>query len=94
MLAFFQVFFAVPLLFFGVRWSSFSRWIFTSCLFFWQLVERNLRAWFPFSIVLSHDFFGMSSVIFPEISEALFPLPLFPLPHRDRNQMPDSCLEV
>ena len=40
-------------------------------VFFWQLVERNLLAWFPFS----HSRMSVMSVIVPEISEALFPLP-------------------
>ena len=75
MLVFFQVFFAVPLLFSAVRWCRIPLMIFPDFyqlpVFFWQLVERNLLAWFPFS----HSGMSVMSVIVPEISEALLPLP-------------------
>lgn len=73
----FNCFFAVPLLFFAVRWCCFLQG-FLPLLSFWQLVMQSALLVLRCPLLL-----WVLSVIVPGISE-----PLFPLPHQARDRNP------
>lgn len=75
----FNCFFAVPLLFFAVRWCCFLQG-FLPLLSFWQLVMQSACALLVLRCPL---LLWVLSVIVPGISE-----PLFPLPHQARDRNP------